>query len=91
MSLTLDREQRAASDASARTGELIDARAIAAELDELSASNMGGDGELRSVIAQRLKTALNRTFPDLANLQRWFAAIANRPGVQLGTSLKGRP
>lgn len=39
----------------------------------------------------RLKTALNRTFPDLANLQRWFAAIANRPGVQLGTSLKGRP
>ena len=39
----------------------------------------------------RLKTALNRTFPDLANLQRWFAAIANRPGVQHGTSLKGRP
>lgn len=39
----------------------------------------------------RLKTALNRTFPDLANLQRWFTAIANRPGVQLGTSLKGRP
>lgn len=39
----------------------------------------------------RLKTALNRTFPDLANLQRWFVAIANRPGVQLGTSLAGRP
>lgn len=39
----------------------------------------------------RLKTALNRTFPDLANLQRWFVAIANRPGVQLGTSLTGRP
>lgn len=39
----------------------------------------------------RLKTALNRTFPDLANLQRWFTAIANRPGVQLGTSLAGRP
>ena len=39
----------------------------------------------------RLKTALNRTFPDLGNLQRWFVAIANRPGVQLGTSLAGRP
>ena len=39
----------------------------------------------------RLKTKLDRSYPDLANLQRWFAAIANRPDVQLGTSLKGRP
>jgi GSH-dependent disulfide-bond oxidoreductase len=39
----------------------------------------------------RLKTALNRSFPDLAHLQRWFAQIANRPGVQLAVSLEGRP
>ncbi|MBM3534170.1 MAG: glutathione S-transferase family protein [Alphaproteobacteria bacterium] len=39
----------------------------------------------------RLKTRLNRTYPDLAHLQRWFAAVASRPGVQLGTSLAGRP
>lgn len=39
----------------------------------------------------RLKTRLNRNYPDLAHLQRWFAAVANRPGVQLGASLAGRP
>jgi [protein-PII] uridylyltransferase len=59
MSLTLDREQRAASDVSARAGELIDGKAIAADLEKLSAAHGGGERELRSVIAQRLKTALN--------------------------------
>ena len=39
----------------------------------------------------RLDGALKRTYPDLANLQRWYKAFAARPGVQLGVSLQGRP
>ena len=38
--------------------ELIDVGAIAAELDQLAASRSGGDGELRTAVAQRLKSAL---------------------------------
>ncbi len=59
MSLTLDREQRAAADVSARKRELIDVRAVAADLEKLAATHSGGERDLRSVIAQRLKTALN--------------------------------
>jgi GST-like protein len=39
----------------------------------------------------RLAGALKRTYPDLANLQRWYKAFAARPAVQLGHSLQGRP
>jgi len=72
-------------------------RAALTRLDErLSKSEwIAGDFSIADIALYcnvwRLKTALNRTFPDLANLQRWFTAIANRPGVQLGTSLAGRP
>jgi len=39
--------------------ELIDARAIAAELDKLAADHTGDEQSLRSEVAQRLKSALN--------------------------------
>jgi len=41
----------------------------------------------------RLKTAaaLQRTYPELKGIQRWFDAVAARPDVQLGHSLAGRP
>src|ERR1051325_10046771 len=58
-SLALDNETHAASVSSARTaGDLIDARAIAADLEQLAQSH-GGERELRSAVAQRLKSALN--------------------------------
>ena len=72
-------------------------RAALTRLDERLAKSewIAGDFSIADIALYcnvwRLKTALNRTFPDLANLQRWFTAIANRPGVQLGTSLAGRP
>jgi len=72
-------------------------RAALTRLDEKLAKSewVAGDFSIADIALYcnvwRLKTALNRSFPDLANLQRWFAAIANRPGVQLGTSLAGRP
>jgi [protein-PII] uridylyltransferase len=40
--------------------ELIDAAAIAAELDQLAEAHAGGEAELRAIVAQRLKTALMR-------------------------------
>jgi [protein-PII] uridylyltransferase len=39
--------------------ELIDARAIAADLETLAQTHTGGERELRTALAQRLKTALN--------------------------------
>ncbi|MSP50624.1 MAG: glutathione S-transferase family protein [Alphaproteobacteria bacterium] len=39
----------------------------------------------------RLESVLKRTYPELKNLQRWAKAMAARPGVQLGSSLAGRP
>ena len=41
------------------TTELIDARALAAELDAMAADRRGDDRDLRAQVAQRLKTALN--------------------------------
>ena len=41
------------------SGELIDFRALAADLEGLAATNSGGGRELRSALAQRLKSALN--------------------------------
>jgi [protein-PII] uridylyltransferase len=39
--------------------ELIDARAVAADLETLAKAHTGGERELRTALAQRLKTALN--------------------------------
>jgi [protein-PII] uridylyltransferase len=39
-------------------GELIDSRAVAADLERLAKSHSGGERELRTALAQRLKTAL---------------------------------
>jgi [protein-PII] uridylyltransferase len=53
-------EGAAARETPARhSGDLIDARALAAELDQLAASYTGSDVDLRSAIAQHLKAALN--------------------------------
>jgi len=41
------------------SGELIDLRAVAADLESLAETHSGGGRELRSALAQRLKTALN--------------------------------
>ena len=38
--------------------DLIDVRAIAAELEKLAKKHPGGEQELRSAVAQRLKAAL---------------------------------
>ena len=40
-------------------GELIDMRAVAADLEQIAKSHTGASRELRSALAQRLKTALN--------------------------------
>jgi len=40
-------------------GELIDMRAVAADLEQIAKSHTGGSRELRSALAQRLKAALN--------------------------------
>jgi [protein-PII] uridylyltransferase len=40
------------------SGELIDVRAVAADLESLAETHSGGGRELRSALAQRLKTAL---------------------------------
>jgi [protein-PII] uridylyltransferase len=56
-SLALDREQRPPA-ATRATGDLIDSRAIVADLDKLARSHKGNDVELRSELAQRLKAAL---------------------------------
>ena len=58
-SLALDSSTRSASETPARSsGDLIDARALTAELEELLKAHTGGERELRSVLAQRLKVAL---------------------------------
>ncbi len=52
-------ETRAPSEHPLRgSNDLIDARAIAEELEKLATAHSGGERELRSVIAQRLKAAL---------------------------------
>ena len=51
--LDIQRSQRA-------TVELIDAEAIAADLRKLAATHAGGERELRTAVAQRLKTALTQ-------------------------------
>ncbi len=59
-SLALDRDSRAVPKPSSRAlGELIDSRAVAADLERLAKAHSGGERELRSALAQRLKAALN--------------------------------
>src|SRR5450759_2244735 len=59
-SLALDQTPRARSESLFRGSvELIDGRAIAADLEKLAKTHSGGERELRTALAQRLKTALN--------------------------------
>ncbi len=59
-SLALETGTRTAHDHPTRSsGELIDSRAVAADLEKLAATHRGSGSELRSALAQRMKTALN--------------------------------
>ena len=58
-SLALETGPRPAHEHPTRhSGDLIDARAVAADLEKLAEGHSGGERELRSAVAQRLKTAL---------------------------------
>jgi len=58
-SLALDTGVRASEPSARGAGELINARAIAAELEKLAARHHGDERDLRSQVAKSLKTALN--------------------------------
>jgi len=59
-SLALETGSRTAPDHPARTsGELIDSRAVAADLERLAETHRGGGSELRAALAQRMKAALS--------------------------------
>ncbi len=59
-SLALETGPRTALEHPTRnSGDLIDVRALAADLESLAESHRGGERELRSALAQRLKAALN--------------------------------
>src|SRR5215471_12369815 len=58
-SLAVEHTARARSEAPSRgSDDLIDTRALTAELEQLAKAHVGSEKELRSVIAQRLKAAL---------------------------------
>ena len=58
-SLALDRDSPKPATSPSRTaGELIDSRAIVADLEALAKSHRGNDIDLRAALAQRLKAAL---------------------------------
>jgi [protein-PII] uridylyltransferase len=58
-SLALETTPRSAPEPATRhSGDLIDARAVTADLEKLAEAHSGGERELRSAVAQRLKTAL---------------------------------
>jgi len=59
-SFALENDTHPASEPAPRvSGELIDSRAIAADLERLAKSHGGGERELRTALAARLKAALN--------------------------------
>ena len=59
-SLAVEREMHDAPDTPSRApGDVVDFRAVAADLENLARSHFGGGRELRSALAQRLKVALN--------------------------------
>src|SRR5690242_14824392 len=58
-SLALDQERQPAAERSPRGAvELIDVRAITAELEKLAKAHTGNERDLRSLVAQKLKVAL---------------------------------
>jgi len=58
-SLALETGPRTASEHPTRSsGDLIDSRAVTADLEALAKTHSGGERELRSALAQRLKAAL---------------------------------
>jgi [protein-PII] uridylyltransferase len=57
-SLALDTGVRAPEHPARGSGELIDSRALTADLEKLAAAHPGGERELRAQVAQRLKAAL---------------------------------
>jgi len=58
-SLAVDPESRPRSETAPRpTGELIDARAVTAELEAFAKAHAGDESQLRAHLAQRLKAAL---------------------------------
>jgi [protein-PII] uridylyltransferase len=59
-SLAVERETHDVPDTPSRApGDVVDFRAVAADLENLAKSYFGGGRELRSALAQRLKVALN--------------------------------
>jgi [protein-PII] uridylyltransferase len=59
-SLALDTGPRTAPEHSAKNaGDLIDSRAVIADLEKLARNHNGNERDLRAGLAQRLKTALN--------------------------------
>src|SRR5258707_818328 len=59
MSLAVDHDTRTRADSPSRaSAELIDARAIAADLEKLAKAHAGNEREQRTALAQRLKAAL---------------------------------
>ena len=57
-SLALDTGTRAPEHSARASGELIDARALTADLEKLADRHHGDEGDLRAQVAQRLKAAL---------------------------------
>jgi len=57
-SIALDTGVRAPEHSGRGSGELIDARALAADLEKFAAQHRGDERDLREQVAQRLKTAL---------------------------------
>src|SRR5262249_32480923 len=58
-SLALDHDARPPTERPARgASDLIDARALTAEMQDIAKTHIGTERELRSLLAQRLKTAL---------------------------------
>jgi len=59
-SLAVDHSTHTRAEVPSRTaGDLIDSRAVAANLEKLAKTHSGGERELRIALAQRLKAALN--------------------------------
>jgi [protein-PII] uridylyltransferase len=57
-SAVLERDSRAPKEPALRSGELIDKRALAAELEKIATKRAGSDSEIRAALAQAAKTAL---------------------------------
>src|SRR6266702_7102102 len=59
-SLAVDHSSRARAETPSRAApELIDGKSIIADLEDLAAAHTGNEQEMRSLLAKRLKAALN--------------------------------